>query len=186
MRVIGLAGWSGAGKTTLLVAVIPLLRERGLRVSTLKHAHHAFDIDRPGKDSHRHREAGASEVLIASGRRWALMHELGDEPEPPLGDLLRRLSPVDLAIVEGFKTSAHPKIAVHREANGKPLLLGRVPNIRAVAADGPLPGLPCPVVDLNDRCAVADALLLHAAPLEEVLADLDGTPLPARLREIRA
>src|SRR5919112_5641695 len=114
MRVIGLAGWSGAGKTTLLVRLIPILRERGLTVSTLKHAHHAFEIDRPGKDSFVHREAGASEVLVASARRWALVHELREEAEPRLADLLRRLSRVDLVIVEGFKTEAHPKIEVHR------------------------------------------------------------------------
>src|ERR671939_1793691 len=116
MRVIGLAGWSGAGKTTLLVKLIPALRRRGLTVSTLKHAHHGFDIDQPGKDSYEHRQAGATEVLIASGRRWALVHELRGDAEPTLPDLLRHLSPVDLVIVEGFKAYAHPKVEVHRTA----------------------------------------------------------------------
>jgi molybdopterin-guanine dinucleotide biosynthesis protein B len=113
MRVIGFSGWSGAGKTTLIVKLIPVLLARGLSVSTLKHAHHAFDVDRPGKDSYLHREAGASEVLIASANRWALMHELRGEPEPNLAQLLARMSPVDLVLVEGFKRDAHVKIEVH-------------------------------------------------------------------------
>lgn len=182
MRVIGLAGWSGAGKTTLLVRLIPHLRGRGLTVSTLKHAHHAFEIDRPGKDSFEHRQAGASEVLVASGRRWALVHELRDEPEPGPGDLLRRLSRVDLVVVEGFKAYAHPKIEVHRAANGKPLLARDLPGIRAIAADTPLPGAPVPVVDLNDAAAVADQILVAAEPLERVIATLDASPPPPRLR----
>src|SRR3954471_5506616 len=110
MRIIGLAGWSGAGKTTLVVRLIPELKRRGLSVSTLKHAHHAFEVDRPGKDSFEHREAGATEVLISSARRWALMHEIQEQNEPPLAALLRRLSPVDMVIVEGFKAHNHPKI----------------------------------------------------------------------------
>ncbi|HEX2555943.1 MAG TPA: molybdopterin-guanine dinucleotide biosynthesis protein B [Microvirga sp.] len=182
MRVIGLAGWSGAGKTTLLVKLIPFLRARGLAVSTLKHAHHAFEIDRPGKDSFEHRQAGASEVLIASGRRWALMHELRDEAEPALPDLLRRLSQVDLVVVEGFKAHAHPKIEVHRAANGKPLLVRDLPNVRAVATDAALADIPVPVADLNDTAAVADLMLASADPLDRVLADLDARPRPARVR----
>ncbi len=134
MKVVGLAGWSGAGKTTLLTRVIPVLRERGLTVSTLKHAHHAFDIDRPGKDSHEHRLAGASEVLVASAKRWALMHELRDEAEPRLADLLVRLSPVDLVIVEGFKREAHPKVEIHRAANGKPWLFPDIPTCARCSA----------------------------------------------------
>jgi molybdopterin-guanine dinucleotide biosynthesis protein B len=181
MRVIGLAGWSGAGKTTLLVKLIPLLAERGIRVSTLKHAHHAFEIDRPGKDSFEHRQAGAHEVLVASSGRWALVHELRDEPEPRLPDLLRKLSPVDLVVVEGFKAYAHPKIEVHRAANGKPPLFGEVPAIRAIAADVALPDAPVPVVDLNDSAAVADAMLAHAEPLGDVLRALDALPTPERL-----
>ena len=112
MRVIGLAGWSGAGKTTLIVKLIPYLRERGITVSTLKHAHHAFDVDQPGKDSYLHREAGAREVLVASSRRFALMHELRGAEEPSLAELLRRMSPADLILVEGYKRDAHAKIEV--------------------------------------------------------------------------
>lgn len=166
MRMIGLAGWSGAGKTTLLVKVIPVLVARGLRVSTLKHAHHSFDIDRPGKDSYEHRMAGASEVLIGSAGRWALMHELRDEPEPALPELLKRLSPVDLVIVEGYKRDSHPKLEVHRAEVGKPLLHPDDPAIVAVASDSPLPSVRVPVVDLNDIDAVVDILLAHAVPVE--------------------
>ena len=122
MRLIGLAGWSGAGKTTLIDAADPRAAARGVVVSTLKHAHHAFDIDQPGKDSYQHREAGAREVLVSSASRWALMNELRGAPEPTLAELLRRLDAVDLVIVEGFKRDAHPKIEVHRGANGKPWL----------------------------------------------------------------
>ena len=172
MRVIGLAGWSGAGKTTLLVRLIPALRARGLAVSTVKHAHHAFEIDRPGKDSHEHRLAGASEVLVGSSRRWALIHELRDEPEPGLLPLLRHLSPVDLVVVEGFKREAHPKIEVFRRANGKPPLHDTLPNVRAVASDVVLPGVALPVVGLDDIEAVADEALRWAAPLDAVAAAL--------------
>jgi molybdopterin-guanine dinucleotide biosynthesis adapter protein len=172
MRVIGLAGWSGAGKTTLLTKLIPVLNGRGLTVSTLKHAHHGFDVDRPGKDSFEHRAAGAQEVLVASGRRWALVHELRGAPEPSLAALLERLSPVDLAIVEGFKAARHPKIEVHRAANGKPFLFGDVPNVRAIACDVAVPHSPVPVIPLDDVDAVADAVLAHAAALEDVRAVL--------------
>ena len=175
MRVIGLAGWSGAGKTTLLVQLIPVLRERGLTVSTLKHAHHGFEIDRPGKDSFEHRQAGASEVLVSSRRRWALVRELRDEPEPPLADLLQRLSPVDLAIVEGFKAERHPKIEVHRAANGKPFLFAEIPNVKAIAADGPVPAAPIPVVPLDDVGRVADLVIAMAEPLEALLGRLRGS-----------
>jgi molybdopterin-guanine dinucleotide biosynthesis protein B len=186
MRVIGLAGWSGAGKTTLLTRLIPHLRERGLLVSTVKHAHHAFDIDRPGKDSYEHREAGAREVLIASGKRWALLHELPrPEDEPPLHALLAKLSPVDLVVVEGFKTQAHPKIAVHRAANGKPLLVADIPNVRAIASDVPLPDAPVPVVALDDIAAIAQAALDHALPRDETIRLLADAPLAKRLREPR-
>lgn len=161
MRVIGLAGWSGAGKTTLLVRLIPELVGRGLSVSTVKHAHHGFDVDQPGKDSHRHREAGASEVLISSARRLALVRELRGAPEPSLADLLARLSPVDLVIVEGFKAAAHPKIEVHRAANGKPLLFGTVPNIVAIASDTDV-AAPVPLVALDDVAGIADLAIRHA------------------------
>lgn len=180
MRAVGLAGWSGAGKTTLLLKLIPEFHRRGLSVSTLKHAHHAFEIDHPGKDSFEHRRAGAREVLIASGRRWALVRELGEEGEPPLSALLRRLSPVDLVLIEGFKASAHPKLEVFRAANDKPSLGSEAPNIRAIASDTAIPGATVPVVPLSDTTAIADRLLAIAKPLEEVLAALDAAPAPAR------
>lgn len=164
MRIIGLAGWSGAGKTTLLTKLIPCLVGRGIRVSTLKHAHHEFDVDRPGKDSHTHRQAGATQVLIGSARRWALMTELRDAPEPGLSVLLRKLDPVDLVLVEGFKREAHPKIEIHRAANGKPWLHPGDPRIVAVAADvAPPPGAP-PHMHLDDVEAIADAALRLAEP----------------------
>ncbi len=163
MRVIGFAGWSGAGKTTLIRRVIPLLTERGLRVSTIKHAHHGFDIDKPGKDSWVHREAGATEVLVASSARFALMHELRGEPEPSLADLLARLAPVDLVIIEGFKRNAHPKIEVARDAVGKPPLHPDDPTIVALASDRPWPAAHIPVVAIGDAAAVAAMIEERAA-----------------------
>lgn len=176
MRVIGLAGWSGAGKTTLVGRVLPLLAARGVRVSTIKHAHHAFDLDQPGKDSHAHREAGASEVLISSGRRWALLHELRDEPEPGLPDLIRKLSPCDLVLIEGFKHERHRRIEVFRIGNGKPPLHPGDPDIVAIASDTPFPEAGRPVIGLDDAGAVADALLAHAEPREALLARLSMQP----------
>lgn len=172
MRVIGLAGWSGAGKTTLLLRLIPELNRRGLTVSTLKHAHHAFEVDEPGKDSFEHRAAGAREVLVASERRWALMHELRAEPEPGLAELLARLSPVDLVIVEGFKAAAHPKIEVHRAANRKPFLFRDFPEIRAIASDSPVPHAPVPIVGLDEIESLADLIERIAEPVDEVMARL--------------
>jgi molybdopterin-guanine dinucleotide biosynthesis protein B len=173
MRVIGLAGWSGAGKTTLLERLIPELTGRGLRISTLKRAHHAFEIDKPGKDSFRHREAGASEVLIASSRRVAMVQELRGAPEPTLADLLRRLQPVDLVIVEGFKSERHPKIEIHRAANGQPYLYPERPAIVALATDAPVPeGFALPVAHLDDIRAIADLALRLAEPLDTVLKKL--------------
>jgi molybdopterin-guanine dinucleotide biosynthesis adapter protein len=164
VRLIGLAGWSGSGKTTLLAKLLPVLIERGRTVSTLKHAHHEFDIDKPGKDSHTHRMAGAREVLISSARRWALMHELRDEPELSLRELLTHLSPVDLVIVEGYKTQSHPKLEVHRAPVGKPLLYPNDPNIVAVASDTRPPNLSLPFADLNDIEAIADLVDELARP----------------------
>jgi molybdopterin-guanine dinucleotide biosynthesis protein B len=164
MRIIGLAGWSGSGKTTLLAKVIPRLTARGLTVSTLKHAHHAFDIDQPGKDSHTHRMAGATEVLIGSANRWALMHELRGAAEPKLNELLARLTPVDLVIVEGYKWEWHPKLEVHRIANGKPLLQPDDPLIVAIASDQSVTAT-VPVIALDDVEAVIEIMLAHAAPL---------------------
>lgn len=168
MRLIGFAGWSGAGKTTLLARLIPELVGRGLRVSTLKHAHHEFDIDTPGKDSWTHRQAGATEVLVASARRWALMHELRDQEEPSLAELLGRLGPADLVLVEGFKRGTHPRIEVHRAANAKPPLHPGDPRIVAVTSDTPFPDAAVPVVRLDDVAAVAAIVLDRAVPVRDV------------------
>jgi molybdopterin-guanine dinucleotide biosynthesis protein B len=168
MRIIGLAGWSGSGKTTLLAKVIPRIVARGLKVSTVKHAHHSFDMDRPGKDSHSHRMAGATEVLVGSANRWAVVHELRGEAEPTLPALLRKASPVDLVLVEGYKGESHPKLEVYRAANGKPLLHPGDPAIVAVASDTPLSGVRIPVLDLNDIEGITDILLRHAVPLDRI------------------
>ena len=165
MRVIGLAGWSGAGKTTLLRRLLPVLVGQGLRVSTVKHAHHGFDVDQPGKDSWEHRQAGAHEVLIASANRWALMHELRGDAEPGLDDLLARLSAVDLVLVEGFKRGSHPKLEVFRAANGKPLLHPGASTVVAVASDAALPGVGLPWMHLDDVAAIAAAVQAHAVPV---------------------
>jgi molybdopterin-guanine dinucleotide biosynthesis protein B len=164
MRILGLAGWSGSGKTTLVVRLIPELRRRGVTVSTLKHAHHAFDVDQPGKDSYEHRQAGASEVMVASALRWALMREHRGAPEPTLAELLPRLGPVDLVLVEGFKRDVLPKLEVHRPAIGKPLLCLEDKMIRAVASDAALADLPVPRLALDDVPAIASFVLEHAAP----------------------
>jgi molybdopterin-guanine dinucleotide biosynthesis protein B len=169
MRVIGMAGWSGAGKTTLLSKLIPHLVGRGLTVSTLKHAHHSFDVDQPGKDSHTHRAVGASEVLVSSGNRWALIHELRGAPEPALPELIEKLSAVDLVVVEGFKRGSHPKLEVHRGAVGKPLLHPDDPHIVAIASDVALPAARVPVIALDDIDAVAELVLARAASLQAVL-----------------
>ena len=161
MKVFGLAGWSGSGKTTVLVQLVPLLTARGLSVSTVKHAHHGFDIDHPGKDSYRHRGAGATEVLVASVKRWALIHELHEAPEPRLADLLARLTPVDLVLVEGFKRDSHPKLEIWRRNNGKPLLSPDDPTIVAVVSDEPVDGLPVPRLDLNDPDSLVQFIIGH-------------------------
>ena len=163
--MIGLAGWSGAGKTTLLAKLLPVLRARGLRVSTVKHAHHRFDLDTPGKDSWRHREAGAVEVMAASAGRWALLHEVRHEAEPSLPELLARMSPVDLVVVEGFRNGPHARIEVFRAALGKPALHPDDPGIVAVASDSPVPDARVPVVSLDDAAAVAELAVALARPL---------------------
>lgn len=169
MKVVGLAGWSGAGKTTLLARLIPHLNARDVTVSTIKHAHHDFDVDQQGKDSWRHRQAGAREVLISSSRRFALMHELRGAGEPSLRDLLARLGPVDLVIVEGFKRTQHRKIEVYRAELAKPPLWPDDPGIFGVAALGAVKtGLP--VVNLDDIDAVAMLLLAAAVPVTELVA----------------
>ena len=160
MKVIGLAGWSGAGKTTLMKRLIPALIARGVSVSTIKHAHHAFDVDVPGKDSWEHRQAGAAQVLVSSANRWALMSENRGAPEPTLAFLLTRMNPVDLVIIEGFKREDHPKIEVHRAANGKPWLHPEDPRIVAVAADVAQARLPQAALD--DVEAVATLVLRFA------------------------
>jgi molybdopterin-guanine dinucleotide biosynthesis adapter protein len=174
MRVFGLAGWSGSGKTTLVTKVIPVLIRRGLKIATIKHAHHEFDIDRPGKDSWLHREAGASEVIVSSGRRWALVHELRSAPEPSLVELLAKLSPADLVIVEGFKRQTYPKLEIYRAAVGKPLIYPEDDCIVAIAADVPLPRAQLPVLMLDEIEGIADVIQAEAVPCEQVGAPRHG------------
>lgn len=161
MKVFGIAGYSGSGKTTLLEKLLPRFVALGLHVSVIKHAHHKFDIDTPGKDSYRHREAGASEVLLANSARWVLMNELRGEPEPSLDDYLEKFSPCDLILVEGFKQEAIPKLEVHRPANGKPPLWPDNPHVVAVASDAPLAAPPAhlSMLDLNDADAIVRFIL---------------------------
>jgi len=158
MKLFGVVGWKNAGKTGLMERLVTEITGRGITVSTVKHAHHSFDVDHPGKDSFRHRTAGASEVLLASGNRFALMHELRGAAEPPLAELLTRLSPVDLVLIEGYKRDEHPKIEAHRAVTGNPLIAPDDPTVRAVAADVPL-DLDRPVFDLDDTTAIADFIL---------------------------
>lgn len=160
MKVFGLAGWSGSGKTTLLEKLIPVLVAHGIRVSTIKQTHHDVDLDQPGKDSYRHRAVGASEVLLTSSSRWALLHELRDEPEPALAQHLSRLSPCDLVLVEGFKQEAIPKLEIHRPGVGKPLLYPQDPHIIAIASDVAVEA-PLPAFDLNNPTAIAGFILRH-------------------------
>jgi molybdopterin-guanine dinucleotide biosynthesis protein MobB len=168
MKVFGIAGWSGGGKTTLLAKLIPALVKRGVSVSTIKHAHHAFDIDKPGKDSHVHREAGAREVMISSAKRWALLHDNRGETELSLDDMLAKLGPVDLVLVEGFKHHPHDKLEVHREGNGKPLLQPGDPHVRAIASDAPITEAPVPVFDLDAIDTIADFVLARTGLREQV------------------
>lgn len=169
MKVFGLAGWSGSGKTTLMIRLLPELIARGLTVSTIKHAHHVFDVDKPGKDSYRHREAGAHEVMVSSTNRWALMHENRDSPEADLDALLAHMSAVDLVLVEGFKHEPHDKLEIYRAAVGKPLLADTDPHIKAIASDVALPNAPVPVVDLDDVAVIAD-IVLQACGFEDAAA----------------
>jgi len=169
MKVIGLAGWSGAGKTTLLTRVIPHLLSQGLRVSVIKHAHHSFDVDVPGKDSWVHRQSGAVEVLVSSGNRWALMHELRGASEPRLPELLAKMSQVDLVVVEGFKSESHRKIEVHRLANGKGMLFPDDPGVVGIASDAAVE-TSLPVAHLDDIPAIAAMMQRSAISVEDVLA----------------
>ena len=162
MRVFGITGWKNTGKTTLTERLVTEFTRRGMTVSTVKHAHHAVDVDQPGTDSFRHRDAGASQVLLASANRWALMNELRGAPEPDLDDLLARLDPVDVVLVEGFKRAGHPKIETHRKAAGHDLIAPGNPTVRAVAADCPLE-LDRPIFDLNDIAGIADFILKETA-----------------------
>ena len=172
MKVFGLAGYSGSGKTTLMVKLLPELVARGLRVSTVKHAHHNFDVDKPGKDSFEHRAAGATEVMVSSASRWALMHELRGETEADLNGLIARMTPVDLVLVEGFKREDHAKIEVVRGDGAKPVLAGSDPDVVAIASDRPVPDTDLPVLDLSDVTAIADFIVGHC--------ELAAKPMPRR------
>ena len=169
MKVIGVAGWSGAGKTTLISRVIPYLRGQGLRVSVIKHAHHDFDVDVPGKDSWVHRQSGAEEVLVSSANRWALMHELRGAAEPSLPELLRKMSPVDLVVIEGFKSEPHRKIEVYRADNNKPFLFPGDAGIAGIVSDVPVETT-LPTAHLDDIPAVAAMLRRLAISLDELLS----------------
>ncbi len=160
MKIFGFAGWSGSGKTTLIEKLIPRLVGTGLRVSLIKHAHHTFDVDQPGKDSYRHRHAGAAEVMVTSSRRWVLMHELRGAHEPPFEEQVKRLSPCDLLLVEGFKHAPIPKLEVWRAEPGEALLHPNDPHIVAVATDAKV-ATRLPVLDLNDDAAIARFVLAH-------------------------
>lgn len=159
MKVFGVVGWKNNGKTGLMERLVAEISARGISVSTVKHAHHTFDIDHPGKDSYRHRSAGAREVLLASRNRWALMHESRDEDEPRLDELLARLQPVDLVLIEGYKRDTHPKIEAHRNTTGQPLIARGDASVVAVASDIALEGLAQPVFPLDDTRAIADFVL---------------------------
>jgi molybdopterin-guanine dinucleotide biosynthesis protein B len=160
MRVFGVVGWKNAGKTGLMERLVTEITGRGFSVSTVKHAHHTFDVDHEGKDSHRHRVAGAQEVLLASRNRFALMHELRTEDEPTLAELLTKLAPVDLVLIEGYKRDAHPKVEAFRGETNNPLIANDDPTIRAIASDKPIE-LDRPVFDLNDTVGVADFILAN-------------------------
>lgn len=174
MKVLGLVGRSGSGKTTLMVELVARLRRRGLTVSTMKHAHHGFEMDRPGKDSFRHREAGAEEVMVVSGGRWALLRETPDEPD--VDDLIARMSPVDVLLIEGFHTHGHPAIEVHRPSLGKDMLWRPGSDIVAVASDEPLPGLGVPRLDLGALDRIEAFVLAMIGPLagERRTRPIDG------------
>ena len=160
MKIFGIAGYSGSGKTTLIERLVPLLTAEGLRVSLIKHAHHSFDVDQPGKDSYRHRHAGCSEVLVASSVRWALMHELRAAPEPTLPELIKHMSPCDLLLIEGFKREPIPKLEVYRSSIGEPLLFGQDGDIVAIAADQRVETR-LPQFNLDDVTAIATFIRMH-------------------------
>lgn len=159
MNVIGIVGWKNTGKTGLVTRLVSHFTAQGMRVSTIKHAHHSFDVDHPGRDSFRHREAGAAQVIVSSAERMAIMSEHNGAPEPSLDELLDRLDPTDMVIVEGFKTEGHTKIETHRAASGQPLLARGDASIRSIASDVPLEYAPVPVLDLNDTDKIASFIL---------------------------
>ncbi len=161
MKIFGVVGWKNNGKTGLMERLVAEITGRGFSVSTVKHAHHRFDVDREGKDSYRHRAAGAHEVLLASRYRWALMHELRDEEEPPLQELLSKMTPVDLVLIEGYKRDSHAKIEAHRHETGRSLIADEDDTVVAVASDVPIEGLSLPVFELDDTVAIADFILKH-------------------------
>jgi molybdopterin-guanine dinucleotide biosynthesis protein B len=161
MKVFGITGWSGSGKTTLMVKLLPEMIKRGYSVSTMKHTHHRFDLDRKGKDSFEHRQAGAIEVLVSSSNRWALMHELRGDPEPDMDELIAQMTPVDLLLVEGFKGSHYEKLEVSRAATGKPMRCREDKEVVAVACDRVVKDLKIPVIDINNIAAVADFIIVR-------------------------
>jgi len=163
VKVFGIAGFKNAGKTTLIVELIGALRQRGLRVGTIKHAHHEFDIDHPGKDSYQHREAGAEEIIVASSRRWAHIKELENVSEPPLSELLEHLGDLDIVLIEGYKHGAHPKLELRRAGNNAPELAGKDPSIGAIVSDVPLPDAPVQVLLREDLAGIAEFVWRHAS-----------------------
>jgi molybdopterin-guanine dinucleotide biosynthesis protein B len=165
VKVFGFAGYSGSGKTTLIENVIPVLVSRGVRVSLIKHAHHAFDVDQPGKDSYRHRQAGANEVMLTSAMRWILMHEIVDQQEPELPEQLRRMSPCDIVLIEGFKKQPIPKLEIHRKAHAVPFLYSDDPHIVGIATDEQL-HTELPQFGLDDYAALSSFVLDMAADIE--------------------
>ncbi len=160
MKIFGFAGWSGSGKTTLIEKLIPLFVARGIRVSLVKHAHHSFDVDQPGKDSYRHRHAGCNEVLVTSSKRWVLMHELRGAPDPGFAELIERVSPCDLLLVEGFKREKLPKLEVYRASVGESLLYPQDPDIVAIASDQRI-DTQLAQLNLNDAPLIASFILKH-------------------------
>lgn len=156
MKIYGVTGWKNSGKTGLMERLVAEFTSRGITVSTIKHAHHNTDVDQPGRDSYRHRSAGASEVIVASPNRWALMHELRGAQEPKLEDLIARMSPVDLVLIEGYKRAPHPKVQTHRQEAGHDVLGDKFPAIRAIASDVDIPDAAVPVLHLDDTAAIAD------------------------------
>jgi molybdopterin-guanine dinucleotide biosynthesis protein B len=171
MNIYGITGWKNSGKTTLVERLVAEITGRGYSVSTIKHAHHGFDVDHPGKDSYRHREAGAKQVLVASRKRWALMSESRGAPEPLLSELIARLEPVDLVLIEGYKRDRHPKIEARRAATAQDMIAQDDPTIEAVASDAPLPGPNLPRFDLDDVAGIADFILKRTGLAGNPLAD---------------